>query len=333
MSNEKNFNAKYVDELVDQYMLIYPKAKKDLVRKHALKLCKERYKNPKVNFLGKDTSLMNVINYIEEKKPIMSGFGTFFVQHEERKSIEYDLVQSFIDLRAVYKAKKFEHINDKDKTEFNKFDIYQLTYKLMNNSFYGVLNEPNSFFYHPLLGSSITQTGVVIITTSVNLFEKVMSANMLFRNINDISLYAKNILNEDYNIYDYIDKPVKKSRLLKFLYERCTERTDKIHDQIKSMLKGLSEEECNKIYFKNNFYEMMRRSKIFRKTLKSILGEDKFLDPNNPPKEYIPALEKMWNIFNTVCHYNYLDFYRMENAKYKKRKTVLTVNYYLICRH
>ena len=72
----------------------------------------------------------------------------------------------------------------------------------------------------------------------------------------------------------------------------------------------------------------MRRCNTFRENLISILGEDKFLDPNKPPEEYIEALENMWEIFNTVCHYNYMDFYRMENAKYKKRKTVLTVNYY-----
>lgn len=56
----------------------------------------------------------------------MTGWGTFFVQHKVRKSVEYELVQSFIDLRKIYKDKKFEHINDEYKTLFNKYDIYQL---------------------------------------------------------------------------------------------------------------------------------------------------------------------------------------------------------------
>lgn len=320
-----NFTTDYANQLLEQYKVAHPKCDEKEVKKIIAQTCKERFKNPKVTFLNQDTSLLKVINFIKAKKPIMTGWGTFFVQHKVRKSVEYELVQSFIDLRKIYKDKKFEHINDEDKTLFNKYDIYQLSYKLMNNSYYGVMNEPNSFFYHPLLGPSITQTGCTIITASVNLFEKIMSANMLFRDINDITLYVSNILKENYNIMDYIDKPVKKSSLVKFLFERVTNKTDETKDRIKEIVKGLSEEEANKVFFKNNFYQMMRRCKKFRLKLKSILGENKLLDPNKPPKEYEEVLNTLWEIFNTVCHYNYMDFYRMENAKYKKRKTILTV--------
>lgn len=328
MSEEKikSFTAEYVNTLLEQYMIAYPESDREKIREIIVNECNESYSNPKVTFLNQETGLMNVIKYIRKNKPIMTGWGTFFCQHSQRRSIEYDLIQHFIDSRKVYKKKKFEHINDEDKTLFNMYDNYQQTFKIMNNSYYGITNEPNSFFYHPLIGASCTQTGFVIITTSINLFEKVMSANFLIRSLDDLTIYIRNILNEDYNIFDYIDKPIKKITLAKFLYERCTFKNEDTWNRIKKIVSKMSDEECNKVYFKNNFYEMIYHCKEFRIKLKKMLGNKIFLDPNEPPEELKPNLERLWDIFHTIVYYNYLDFYRIENAKYKKRKTVLTVD-------
>lgn len=333
MGKTSNLLKGYIKETKEQIHLLRPDIDMDELDSLVKDLIRENYKNPACSFQDKNleetkTSLMKVVKFIEEDKPIMTGWGTFFEQHKVLKSVEYDLITFLGDTRKTYKDLKLEHTNDEDKTLYNIYDIYQLTFKLLANSLFGIYTESNSFFYHPLIGPSITMTGRVIITTCLNLFEKVLSGNMLFRKIHDVSRYINNILKEDYDISDYVDKEnfVSKTTLFKFLRERCIFRDNFSIALLKNMITNLSKKDANKVYFKNNLYQLIERSDIFKENLLSILGEDKLKDPNKPPEEYLPALENMWEVFNTCCHYNYMDFYRMENAKYKKRRVILTVD-------
>lgn len=323
----------YIKETKEQIKLLRPDIDDKELENFIKSKVKENYKNPTCEFQDKNMeceqgSLMRVIDFIEKDKPIISGYGAFFKQHGELKSVEYDLITYLGDTRSIYKKKKIEHTNDEDKRLYNIYDIFQLTFKLLANSLFGIYTEGNSFFYHPLIGPSITQTGQVIISTCLNLFEKTLSGNMLFRKIHDVTRYVNNILKEDYDIEDYVNKEkfVSKNTVFKFFKDRCIFRDNESVSLLKNLINHLSKKDCNKLFFKNNLYQLIERCNDFKESLLSILGEDKLLDPNEPPKEYIPALEKMWNIFNICCHYNYMDFYRMENANYKKRKVVLTVD-------
>lgn len=323
-----NMLKDYVDKATRAYILMHPELNSKDVKKEVQSIVKEKIVIPEATFAKQKTNLMGVVKYIEDQKPILSGYGTMFKQHEEYMSVEYDMVDDFAITRGVYKSKKFEHINDEDKVLFNMYDIFQLTFKLLNNSFYGVENQPDSFFYHPLLGPSITQTGVIIITTSLNLFEKVMSNNFSFRRFTDVITYVDNILQEEYDIEDYIDSDsmVDVDTFVEYIYSHCKTQTDKMKDKITRLANNLSESELTKIYYKNNFYDFMNNSSDFTEVLSNLLGNEDFLDPNKPPEEYMECLEYLWQVFNIVIHYNHLDFYRMDNAKYEKRKTILTVD-------
>lgn len=323
---KKKFTQRYTDEMVEQLKLIYPRISESRIREVVAAKARQSIVNPPISLEGSSTTLLQFIDYVESTNPILSGFGTLYRQHGDMSSLLYVLVNDLIDLRKVAKAKKFEHINDEDKTLCQMFETMQLTYKLLNNSLYGATIEKSSFFYNPYFGPSVTYTGVVIITTSMNLFEKFMSSNVCFRKLTDVITYVNNIVKENYNPYDYVEYGVEKEKLVEFLYKNLKDKTPKNKEVINRMVEQMSESDVLKVFLKNNIYETIDRSQKLQDCLKSMLGNTNFLDPNEPPKEYLESLSTMWDILNTVVHYDYLDFYRYENAEYGPRRTILTVD-------
>lgn len=322
----KSFNQRYAEELTRQLRLVYPNMSYETLRELVREECKKNFKNPPVTVEKQTVSLLQFINYIESKNPILSGFGTLYHQHKDLSSLLYVLIEDLGTLRKKAKNSKFDHVNDEDKTLYQMFDTIQLTYKLLMNSLYGATIESNSFFFNPYFGPAVTYTGVVIITTSLNIFEKFMSNNFHFRKFSDLTTYINNIINEDYNPYDYVDTGVEDEILLNYLCEKLDNCTEKFRDKIKIIISNLDEQNKLKIYLKNNIYETIDRSNKLQQLFKNILGNEIFLDPNEPPEEYMEDLTSMWETLDVIVHYDYLDFYRYENAEYGERKTILTVD-------
>lgn len=325
------FTARYVDELTSQIRLIYPTLEEEKVKEFVRTICRKKFRNPKIKIVddNKKVKVMNLIqfiDYIETEVPILSGFGTLYRQHGDLSSLLYVLVNDLIKLRKDAKNEMFKHINDEDPTLRMMFNTMQLTYKLLNNSLYGATIEKSSFFYNPNFGPSVTYTGVVIITTSLNVFEKFMSNNFYFRHIGDLTTYVNNIRKEDYNPFNYVDSAIDKETLINYLFDKLQNGTEDDRLRIVSLVDGLSEEDITKIYLKNNLYATIDNSVKLQELFKKILGNTDFMDPNEPPEEYLGTLNELWDIMNIIVHYDYLDFYRYENAEYGERKTILTVD-------
>lgn len=325
------FTARYVDELTSQLRLIYPTLEEEKLKGLVRIICRRKFKNPTVKIVNdnknvKTMNLVQFIDYIETEVPILSGFGTLYRQHGDLSSLLYVLVNDLIKLRKDAKNEMFKHINDEDQTMRMMFNTMQLTYKLLNNSLYGATIEKSSFFYNPNFGPSVTYTGVVIITTSLNVFEKFMSNNFYFRHIGDLTTYVNNIRKEDYNPFSYVDSAIEKETLINYLFDKLQNGTEDDRLRIVSLVDGLSEENITKIYLKNNLYATIDNSVKLQELFKKILGNTDFMDPNEPPEEYLGTLNELWDIMNIMVHYDYLDFYRYENAEYGERKTILTVD-------
>lgn len=325
------FTARYVDELTSQLRLIYPTLEEEKLKGFVRTICRRKFKNPTVKIVDdnknvKTMNLVQFIDYIETEVPILSGFGTLYRQHGDLSSLLYVLVNDLIKLRKDAKNEMFKHINDEDPTMRMMFNTMQLTYKLLNNSLYGATIEKSSFFYNPNFGPSVTYTGVVIITTSLNVFEKFMSNNFYFRHIGDLTTYVNNIRKEDYNPFNYVDSAIDKETLINYLFDKLQNGTEDDRLRIVSLVDGLSEENITKIYLKNNLYATIDNSVKLQELFKKILGNTDFMDPNEPPEEYLGTLNELWDIMNIMVHYDYLDFYRYENAEYGERKTILTVD-------
>ena len=77
-------------------------------------------------------TLRQMVNFIESKKPIMTSYGTLFMQHGTVPNPLADVIQSFLDRRAMYKKKMFEY--PKGSTEYEYYNLMQSLQKVNANS-------------------------------------------------------------------------------------------------------------------------------------------------------------------------------------------------------
>ena len=87
---------------------------------------------------------------------VLSGYAALFENQDNVKSVSSDALN---DLRTSRKKfKKMMGQAEYGSDEYVYYKVMQLTFKLLANSYYGILGEKNSIFYNPFVQNSITIT-------------------------------------------------------------------------------------------------------------------------------------------------------------------------------
>ncbi|QXN67876.1 hypothetical protein FPHOBKDP_00122 [Listeria phage LPJP1] len=342
----------------------FPDMEEDVLKEKIKNIVKDNMKNPKAMIDDRETTLLGLDKFIVTEKPIITGFGSMYLTHDKFDNLLAKLVEYIIKTRKVYKNKMFEHVNDDDQTLRNMYDMYQRTMKILANSFYGSLIQSSFILYNPISGPSVTYSGVDIITTALNNFEKFLANNIYFRNVDDIIVYMNNIKSENYSMDKVKFKQSRsKDQIIDYLFDKTDNYMDEDRILLMTMMNNYTDEDLLKLYYKNNFIDLLKESDIADNYFKEILSCYEFTDPNDPPAkvistneictikgkdngkikvklsngeisledpsnilDYREKLDNLWNIIRNIVFYNYQDFYRMENSEERLRKTVLVVN-------
>jgi DNA polymerase family B len=322
------FLESYRDQAVGQLSLLFPGEPKEKLEEFVEKQVDERFRDRTVDFkrgeIVEQRSLLELTDWLETEKPIMTGYGAFYKKHEESINKLADMVDYLLKSRKVYKKEMFKHVNDEDRTTYNNFDLMQKTMKLLANSFYGATVEKNSTFFNENFGPSITYNGVVIITTAVNAFETFMSNNFTFRTLNDVMTYFKNVMDQHYSYPEVIDRHISKKELLNYVIGKWESKTQFEVNMVAEVIRGMEQSEVDRIYYKNNLYEFFENSAV-QELLGGVVDKG-FLNPEDPPEGVKEPIETLWGWLNDWVLYNHLNFYRFQNANEKMRKTVLVVD-------
>lgn len=329
MSFKKNYKAQLLSEL----QIAFPKIEKYKLQKIIDENYDKFIKNPEASLVNKDeeiqTTLIDLIDWIEKNNPIISGYAAFYYKHGYgHVNLLLDMFDFLLKTRKKVKKEMLQHVNDKDQEYHDYLDLIQGTYKLLANSGYGATIEKNSIFYDENFGASVTYTGFVIITTAVNAFENFMSNNFHFEKINDVLWYIRRIIDENYEFKDIIDddKHISKLKLSKYLFNKMDNKKEEYFDFIKNnIVKNLSQYDIDRIYYKNNLYKFLNNS-IINNKISKIIGDTTFLNPNEPSKEIKEVLDYCWKYIKEWCLFDHLHWNRLKNAEFGVRKTVLTIN-------
>ncbi len=100
---------------------------------------------------------------IKNNKLIITIAGTIYVSHEQSKSVLYEIIDMLIETRKKYKKMMLDALEKKDKMLSERYDNWQVTYKVLTNSLYGaVANKYFRLFHYPT-AKTITATGREIV--------------------------------------------------------------------------------------------------------------------------------------------------------------------------
>lgn len=310
--------------------MMYPEVPKKEIKKFLDKEVKKYLKNPECeidnNYIGKTikTNLLSLIDWIRDTNPICAGHGVFFKNQHEIKSPLAIMIQKFLTSRKGFKKRLKEF--DPTSYEYATFDRKQLSEKVNANAIYGASGNVVSFLFNMYTAASVTGSGQSLISTTEQAFEGFLSNNVIFNSINECYTFLNNILNEKYEMSTAflrdVDYPDVINRLIGMFYRVTNEDIESVSE----FIYNLSQDDINKIYYKNNLYEFSMHPEILALLTNIVRYTDDFKDPNEIPEESEVYLSKLWKYYRQFVLYNHSPINRIQRLKNDVRKTVLTID-------
>lgn len=343
------FLKKWKKYYLDLFTRMYPEIDRKELKKYLNEIIDKNLVNPKAkihnNYIHKsiDVDLLSVIDWMEETKPIIGGFGVFYKNQNESINPAANMLKNFLSLRKIYK-KRLKDFHEKSY-EYADFDRKQLNEKINANSYYGAGGAPTSNFFNLFTATSVTYTGQSLISTTETAFEAFLSNNTPFLNLDDCLNFINNIVKEDFKLNDSFLPIISIDKMFKRIKSMFNDYNVEYDEIILNYLNRLSQKELNRLYYKNNLYEFSKISKIRNKISKIIkgvklydndkeytpeelakIGKEEFRDPNEVPESIKEDLKDLWTYYEEFVLYNNFAFDRIGRLKNDKRKTVVTVD-------
>jgi hypothetical protein len=183
----------------------------------------------------------------------------------------------------------------------------------------------SSFLFNLACAASTTLKAQTLISTAYNAFENFLADYVKFWDMDDCLLYIQNILGEKTSrkLKDkkYVNVDISKDELIKRLKSKFKDSKTCIDWILTDTINSIdSQEDINRLYFKNNLYEFIRRSSITKDRVRAVMVNcKKFMNPTKPPKEVAKELSKVNETLLEYVHYNYAVYNRALRLETEKR--------------
>ena len=129
--------SQYMDTMTRIMRLYYPDIPESEMEKILDYSIEKRYQSTKAtisnNYIkrSKDMTLLQIADYIAQREPIVTSYGTMFKNHANSVNPMAIVVQSFLDQRSQYKKTMFKY--PKGSEQFEKYNLLQQLSKIDAN--------------------------------------------------------------------------------------------------------------------------------------------------------------------------------------------------------
>ena len=262
-------------------------------------------------------TLAELTDYIYSKEPICTAWGVLFKKHGVVPNPLTKLIHMFMLNRD--KEKKIMFQFPKGSEEFEEHNLLQLLAKVDTNAIYGALGNNSCIFYNLHVAASITYQGRSYISAAIMFFEMFLSNNVKFASLNEVISFIDNVRceapNRHYDDRLILDRNIEPIEVLSQLVLTCGDfRKGKIKwvpdqrdlDIIWEQVSNLSQEDLNRIYYKNNLYEFLNNTSM-TKALMYLLTSmtEPYLDPNETPDYLKVELDTFCDLLREYVFYNH----------------------------
>ena len=274
-------------------------------------------------------TVLDILKYIEKLEPIVTSSGVLFKKHKEAVNPMSKMIMGFLDKRASYKKEMFKY--PKGSEQFARYNLAQLLEKLNANATYGVLGAPTALIYNIYVAEAVTRQGRSYISCSIMLFESLLSNNVKFNNLNELITFIHNVENEK-NSRTYLDEVFLDRNIT---IEECFFKllntadmmiwvpTEKEMGLVWEYLCGLSQEDINRLYYKNNLYTFCDLPVITELIIKILTKlKEPFMNPNKPPKNIKEELDVLVGLIKEYVYYGYFYIDKLDRIEYMQRDIV-----------
>ena len=334
---------------------IYPDMAPDTIEAILDQQIEERCINPKCTLHNNyentqiKTTLLAVIDWIQDTHPIIAGFGCFFKNQNQQKNPKAKLIQKILADRAAFKAKL--KLYDRTDPMYAKYDRFQLTKKNIANSDYGGSGCPTYKGFNLYTAAATTGTGRILISTARACFESFIINNTKFKSLNECIEFLNNVVYDEYKIdVNLVDEQKTIDDVYRKLKDNFEEFKAEYEFPIKRYLQNIPKDMLTRIYYKNNLYEFIQNEKIRDLLLKifkivntkkgiknprtSLLIDPKakdgeaweFVDANDVPANIKKDIDLYCSYVEDFVVYDKIPIDRVKRLKEDSRKSVTTID-------
>lgn len=328
------FLQSWIEENLSSLKLLYPDENEERLRSILRDIAQERCVDKKSvihNDYQDDStvncSLLSVANWIDKKKPICAGNGTFFKTHDEVTSP----IQNVIDNRIAAR-KQYQKIRDtfvEISYEYSYNDMMQGEAKIKINSIYGSFGTVTFQLYNKYTASATTGTAQALISATQQGIEAFLSNNVLFRSVGECVTYITNIVTKDHYTNEILESVVQITDIdvvFELLKGRFMAWSNNYTNIIMEILSKLSVKDLTKIYYKNNIYELMDNKVIQQILLRIFHTTVEFKNPNEVPENIKEDLELLWKYCDELVFYNHPYTETIKRLKENKRDSAILID-------
>ena len=292
------------------------------------------------------TSLIDLYDYIVEKKPVISGNGCLFMQHSRGFNPEIEWILSLMDRRKILKKKMFQAMVQGNDALYQVYYRLQLNTKIKINSLYGATGYVRFILYNLYLAQAVTAYGQTIISTAAQTFEAFIADNYNFVDSTSIYTLIKDCVKESVQT-DEVNLLLD-TRISPVTPEMCFERIMKqivfptnpqFEESVMRMLKNCDQPALKLIYYKNNLRGLFLNNpflaSMMREYITTMESENK---DANGETVLIPTLmspdksslsihsaelnDTMWRYIHLFVLYKEPIYDRIRKTKYQYKKAV-----------
>lgn len=258
-----------------------------------------------------ETTLSALTEFIMKREPICTAYGVLFRKHADEPNPVVKVVNSFLAKRKQDKAMMFKY--PKGSEEYEMYNLWQLLDKIDANGVYGILGLYISLLYNLNVAPSITAQGRSLVSAAGLQFEMFLANSVKFGSLDEVVVFIDNVRSEagkrKWKDSEVLDRNITQEEVMMKLAWSCGYHwvpTDEELEIIWQQVCRLSQEDLNRVYYKNNLYEFMNNSSMI-KALQSMLRtlEKPFMAAGEPPKEILPQLDVFTEITMEYVYYSY----------------------------
>lgn len=204
----------FLENAVDTIKQIDPSLKKDDIERIVSRIIKEKLKDPtiimdnNVTGDGATITLTELCNWIDKRRPVVSGNATFYMQPSELMSPTSFMLRSLKKGRKEVKKKMFKFLPTSD--EYQMLDLDQGNKKVIMNAEYGGSGAPTAAFYTKYSPAATTLMAQSIITTMAAFFEGYVGDNQKFFNLNECIDWMNTVIKKKEKIPKWVYIPTQK---------------------------------------------------------------------------------------------------------------------------
>ena len=309
---DSKYLKKYKERMCQAMMQANPTWKKKDVEKIIERTIEERLENPTVTLDNnytheqKDSTLLSVLDWSLDRKPLIAGNGTFYKNQYEALNPTREMLDEWADNRKFFKKKMFQagEMYGTNSREYNDNDRKQLNEKINMNSYYGGSGAKTSAFYSKWSGPATTLTAQSVISTAEQTFEAFLADNYVFLNLTELIEWIRSILKKDFYLDDFIVR-VKRQDVIQHLLSRILNKEENDEEILQNYLTDCTIDELTFLYYKNNMIEFIENHNLVKDMIIDILEKVENYD-------HVDEKDPQWLRYIPSKHY---DEFKNQSAK------------------